>query len=798
MKIHAISNPIRPNRTNNIGFQRRLKEEEKPEYTKAVHDALDYLGVKNMSMIVHGSSFPSDKRDTHIGSPYSKGADKFVDFLKLNGFNSVQLGPGGTINKKDNSPYISTVYAKNELFIDLEPLKTKKYANILSEKTYQELTTKNHETKDKNFNYTDFQKAFDNYDKAMSEAHANFKEKLAANDSNALKLNKEFDKFKEENKSWVEYDGLYKVLSKVNKSDDFEKWNETDKNLPDLLKAGDEKARERYYEIKRNHGEEIEKNSFTQFIADKQMKESNKHRKSIGFNYIGDLLVGFNKSDVWANQGAFLKGWKLGCPYGGAGNGPQAWGIPVLDPKKLFNKDGSIGESGKVLKEKIAYSLKNYDNVRIDHALGLVDPYIYKEDTVTKNADGSIRREGLWANNVSHMHDIDPNGNFRKVLNKIVLPTFEEFGVDKNQAVWEDLCSETHTFNDVYHNQEHLPGITQTQWRRAENSPEQNWTLVGSHDSEPASLMVKNDWTKNSDSWNVDYLSGYLNPDPAAAKERQEYKEKISNSNQERVKAKFTELFRSSKNLQMMFVDFFGIDKVYNYGGQDKPTNWKLRVDNDFENDYYRALQDENSYALNMPEILSQAVKAKAGMDVAKNPHKADSLRAELNQKLNPLISTLDKYKNVLKEKETIPSKAEVAFEKNEEKSAPAVAKNATEVIEEKKSSPVAGDEKEVKKSETKETEIVSTVSEEVKSDESKNKVENKKTKSYKNSERTAGLLAFAVGATVVINFVNKIKAKFKAKKEAKLAAQQQLQAMQQAQTQQTKPVVDSKEPVKV
>ena len=714
--MHAISNPIRPRCVKNVDFGRKLKETEKPEYSKAIRGALDYLGVQNLSMIVHGSSFPSDKHDTSIGSPYSKGADKFVDFLKLNGFNAIQLGPGGSIEKKDNSPYISKVFAKNELFINLEPLKTKKYANILSDRTYDEVTTKNKETKDKNYNYTNFGRAFSNYDKAMKEAYNNFKVKVEAKDENALALNKEFEKFKKENKNWVENDGLYKVLSKENQSDKFEEWNETDKNLPQNLKAGNEKAKTRYEEIMKNHGKEVDKNSFIQFIADKQLKENSNKRKEIGFNYIGDLLVGFNKSDVWANQGAFLKGWKLGCPFGGVNNGPQTWGIPVLDPKKLFKEDGSLGESGNLLKEKIAYSLKNYDNVRVDHALGLVDPFVYKEDSVEKDTNGGVRRDKLVGNNVSYMHEVDPQGNFKKVLSKIVLPTFKEYGVNKNEAVWEDLCSETQTFNEVYHGQEKLPGITQTEWRRAENSPQDNWTLVGSHDSTPASEMVQKDWVKNSDSWNVDYLSGYLNPDPEKGKERAEYKDKIINSPQERVKAKFTELFRSSKNLQMMFVDFFGIDKVYNHGGQDKPTNWKLRVDNDYEDDYYRALQDKNSYALNMPEILSQAVKAKAEMEVAKNPNRANELRNELTNKLSPLVSTLDKYSAVLKEKE------------------------------------------EVKKTEK-------TVSE-VKED----KPEQKKSISSKKSNNTASAAGAAIVAIAVLDVFHKIKNKIKSKKQEREA----------------------------
>lgn len=656
MKIHAISNPIVPKRNDNVNFGRKLKEEEKPEYSKAIHDALDYLGVKNLSMIVHGSSFPSDNRDTAIGSPYSKGADKFVDFIKMNGFNSVQLGPGGSIGKKDNSPYISKVFAKNELFIDLEPLKTKKYANILSEKTYNSLTTKNKETKDKNYNYTDFNKAFNNYDVALKEAYGNFKTKVEAKDKDALKLNKEYQSFKEENKNWVENDGLFKVLKKMHNDKNFETWNAVDKNLPQGLKTGDKDSQRRYKEIMAKHGEDVELNTFTQFLADKQLKDNTKHRKEIGFNYIGDLLVGFNESDVWANQNAFLSGWKLGCPFGGVDNSPQTWGIPVLDPKKLLNKDGSLGESGKLLKEKIAYSLKNYDNVRIDHALGLVDPYIYKENTVHKSANGAVQRDRLWANNVSYMHDIDPDGNFKQVLSKIVLPTFKEFGVDKNEAVWEDLGSTTPAFDWVYHNQENLPGITQTLWSRAENAPrKENWSLVVSHDFEPASEMVQKDWVRNSDAWNVDYLSGYLNPDPATSQRRNDYKNEIINSKQSRVDSKFTELFRGTKNLQIMFSDFLGINKTYNVGGQDNKDNWKLRVDNDFEDDYYRSLQDENSYALNMPEILAQAVRAKSGMEVAKisgDAYKANAKRTELDNKLNPLLEKLDSFKDILKEKE--------------------------------------------------------------------------------------------------------------------------------------------------
>lgn len=740
------------NPQHTVNFQRKLKSEEKPVYTGALNDALKFLEVDNLAMIVHGSSFPAVGRDTNIGSPYSKGADKFVDFLKLHGFNGVQLGPGGTIGKKDNSPYLSQVFAKNELFIDLKPLTTNKYANILTDKTLKSVTTPA-KSNGENHNETDYNKAFEIYEKALGEAYNGFQTKLNSKDSTAEKLNKEFNNFKENSKTWLEQDGVYKVLAKENEGKEFSKWeNPIDKDLMVGVKNNDKASLNRYKELKNKHKDEIEKNSFIQFVADKQMKENNNHRKEIGFSYVGDLLVGFADSDVWANKDAFLPDWKLGCPYGGAENGPQTWGIPVLDPKKLFNQDGSLGVAGKLLKEKVAYSLQNYDNVRVDHALGLVDPYIYKENSIEKTSGGGVRRDRLVGNNVSYLHDVDPNGNFKKVLEKIVLPTFKENGVDKNAAVWEDLCSETDAFKEIYTHQQHLPGITQTEWRRGENSPKENWSLIGSHDSKPVVQMAKNDGTRYSDGWNVDYLSGFLNPDPIKSNEKNEYREKISSSPIELAKAKFTELFRGSKNIQMMFVDMLGIDKVYNYGGQDQPTNWKLRVNNDFEDTYHKSLEKDNSIALNMPEILSKAVRAKADMEVARlgyDQNQANSKREELNQKLNPLLEKLDNFKSILKEKEEIKE-----------------AKTLDKTID------------------TKET--TSAVSNPIKETKPNNVVAKK---SKKMDTTVAAGIGLAIVVGTVTKIIQKIKNRRKEKAEAKaLLVEQQAQALQQTQkTEQTK-----------
>ena len=141
MKISNVVRVANGNLGRSIAFDRKLKEEEKKDYTKTINDTMDYLGVVNRAMIIHGSSFPSDMDkdiETKIGSPY--GAEKFLDFIQLHGFNAVQLGPTGKLNRGDTSPYSSSDFAKNPLFIDLSQLMEPEYASILSEDDIYEET----------------------------------------------------------------------------------------------------------------------------------------------------------------------------------------------------------------------------------------------------------------------------------------------------------------------------------------------------------------------------------------------------------------------------------------------------------------------------------------------------------------------------------------------------------------------------------------------------------------------------------------------------------------------------------
>lgn len=643
MLVSKISNS---NRTTFL-FGRKLRKDEEQDYREnALQPAFDYLGTEEVAMIVHGTSYPEKAQDLGVGSPYGKAAAKFIPFEILHGFNSNQLGPIGVIRDAQHiSPYKSTVSTRNYLFTDLNDLTTDKYANVLSQSDIDSMIDYTDDN-GKDYAYSDFPEAFSNYKYLMKIANKNFKQKLANNDPMAQKLNEEFVQFKKEKGVDIYPDALFDVLTNEYKTMDFNKWSELDKNLIQELKNQNPKAIDRYKKITTRSKDDFETYIFGQFILDKQIKENTKLRKDLNFKYISDLLVGFSKSDEWSHQDLFLKNWRMGCPNGGE-YGPQLWNIPVLDPKKLFNDDGSLGDAGLYMKKKLDASLDNFENVRIDHALGLIDPYIYDKNSVNGNDFSHFR-----ANNISYIPDIDPDGSYKKVLNKIILPTLAEHGIDKDYPVWEDLCTDTQTFNEIYHEKNHLPGITQLEYMRAENSQDDgDWGLVGSHDSDPATKMIKKDWVKDHDAWNIFYLAGFLNSNPKRAKYRDSFCKQIAENDSDRIKAKFAELFLTCKKIQISFADFFGIDKTYNEGGKENDTNWKLRLNKDYEDSYYKNLSSERPTALNMPEILKIAVQAKADMNALKEAQRTGKEPQENNSpEVENILNNLDKYEKILKE----------------------------------------------------------------------------------------------------------------------------------------------------
>ena len=196
--------------------------EKKPE--KVLKDALKVLDKKQLSLIIHGSSFPDlNEEDTAYGTYNSQGARSLMDYIS-GLFTSVQLGPNGKLKSCDSSPYTSTIFSGNPLFIDLKQLTTEEWDCILSNDTFYSIVQEN---PNKNINKTAFSYAYRRHDDALHEAYKKFLK------SEVLKKRrKQFEIYKHENSSWLDKDALYQALSVEHGNDYWPLWkSETDKNL---------------------------------------------------------------------------------------------------------------------------------------------------------------------------------------------------------------------------------------------------------------------------------------------------------------------------------------------------------------------------------------------------------------------------------------------------------------------------------------------------------------------------------------------------------------------------------------
>lgn len=655
-----------------VNFQRRPTKKEEPDLRDNINKAYEILGNKERAVITHGSCFPAYTRDTFIGSPYGNAAKEYNKFLALYGFNSNQLGPGGELQRGSSSPYNSSAFAHNRMFIDLEKLTKPEYGELLSTATYNKLTEVP-KTSDKDYTLTDFKKAQEIYDIALKEAYQTFAVNLANNRPKAVTLNKEYQKFLRKNNERLTEEGIFRVLADSYNNDDYTQWN--DKRSATLMtdiKKGDKAAISYFNKLYDDNYNKVEQYKFEQFLVTKQIKEHKKWRDANNFKYINDLLVGCSKMDAWRYEDVFLDDWEMGAYEGG---GPsQRWHIPVIDPKKIFlNSDYELNDGGKFLREKIDSALEFCENLRIDHVMGLVEPYLLAknaadEDFITNPSHLKNKNNEKY---ISELRDpenpefeYDRYWDYTKIIEHLVLPAFKEHGLDKNEAVWEDICSWPDRYKKVYSEQE-LPAITNLDWSRAEITTKEfpeNWFILGNHDSPPVMTYLRRtaklndgrevEYTRKQESWSPEYLAGYLNMDDSR-KNIQEIRDRLidlyKNDDRAIVFAKFAELLTTPK-FQISFDDLLGItDVVYNSPGTSNDDNWRVRISPDYLDKYYENLSSDNPTALNIPEILSYALQAKIDMEVKAHNYD-EEFKKSIYQKARPVLDKLQYYAQILKE----------------------------------------------------------------------------------------------------------------------------------------------------
>ncbi|MEI8128126.1 MAG: 4-alpha-glucanotransferase [bacterium] len=655
---------IEINSNRNISFGRAIRPDEVDELTQTSREAKGYLGMEKLALGIHRSSYPVGSGDLFIGSNMGTEAVKLNNFLKMFGFDTLQDGPAGLPSAKEPSPYETTVFSKSYINTDLKGLTTEPYGKLLA---MPEILSKGSKRYEATSDMADFKRAFKAYDELFESAYNHLNKKMP---QGTEKLKTEFEKFKKTSGNWLETDSLYEVLYKKSGNKHYAAWNDTAKNLityvNDSTHQKHQEALQYLADLKLNNKKELDLYKFKQFIIDKQEREFIKNNPK-KLDIMADAIIGFSPRDVWANQEVFLKEFRVGVPGGGAGlegrARHQVWDIPVINPKTIFNEDGSLGKGGILLKQKFAHLLETYKNLRVDHVLGLIDPWIYNRNYVEieKDAHGKVlstNAHGDFLSNMNWDNSFDPRRNYSKILEEIILPLFKEKGIKIEDIAWESLGDSSNTFREVYFNRLHLPEINGLVWTKGENMPKANWEIVTCHDHKPfAQIVRKNldpakDFYQLNKGWamNPEYLIGLLHPEKTN-EERAKLINDLHWDTRLRNNSKFEELIRCAGKSQIFFADFFGLKKIYNRSGTDHPDNWKLRLSKNYQAKFYKNLEQKEwkGIALNMPGLFKRAIISKI--------YTTDQSRAEQDaefSRMKPLIDKLEKYEKILYEPEQI------------------------------------------------------------------------------------------------------------------------------------------------
>ena len=607
---------MRIQKIDNVTFSRKPNASEMKMYTNSLNQGLDLLG-KQVDLILHNASAPAVKSEnTGIGSLFSKTTmTKLFPFLKQHGFKGIQQEPNGLRKVADNSPYAPESHAKNILMIPLEKLASDEYGNILSKETFNNIVSKNPKTNEVDYNYVR-----KSYEIALREAYSN------------AKNSQELKDFVSKYEKTYETGAIFRVLSKVHGSDDFRTWDKIDREL--YKNSNSTASQKRIKELKENYRDDYNYFYFQQMIMEKENAKSNKLAAEQGIKIIGDSPVAPTAVESWVNQNLFLKGKSLGCPPDFFSKTGQRWGFPYYSPEEIFNKDGSLGKAGEIMKKKYEEYFASFPGgLRIDHIIGLIDPFIYTNASSKMTSANSGRIYSIFSGKYQKKND-----EFDNIMTKIVIPAAEKYGLDKSNIICEDLGEKTKPVDRVMKKLK-LSGITVTQFdARGAKAPQNNTIMLGSHDNKSFIEFVNdlfdfgNDKAKKARFMKkTKYLAEDTAPKDAGKKEKKQYLKELREDKVKFLAASFAELFTSpAKRVQIFFADFWGLGKTYNRPGTID-GNWALRLGPEFEKDYYQAVAEGK--APNLAKAVATALRQRG-----------------LDKENSSLMSDLDKSARILSE----------------------------------------------------------------------------------------------------------------------------------------------------
>lgn len=651
MLISAVGSSL--NRKNQVNFAATSNSKRKSSNnaTNIVYDekqtekdikkALQVLGNKKLELILHNASAPSyNSKDVGVGSLYSESSkDLLIPFLTKYGFSGIQVDPEGMRPQFDPSPYVSNSFVYNPLIIDLEDLTKPENGAILDKNVYNSIVRLNPANGNENGDYVH---ARDSFDLALGDAWENFKSKSSDINSisdpiekDAIKaLSDDFDNYYEEEIDMLEPYAIYSILSDKFGNDYYKNWPS---EYQDLYNPKNDAL---INSIKAEHQDDIDKFVFIDMLAKRAREKGIHDYGAAGIKTEGDNPVAFSNQEVWAHKDAFLKDYKMGCPPDADNPKGQAWGFAVLNPDKLINKDGSLGVSGQLLYDKCLKLAKdNQGGIRIDHIVGLIDPYVYKDFPVELTAGrlfSSEFNDDLKGFAIPRKQK-DSAEKFGAILEKIVIPACEDAGLTQDDIMCENLGAIPDHAREAFERLG-MGGMIVTQYHNGRSAKDNDTIMLGSHDTLPFATYVKELYGPyGKDEFNHKLWPAVENSLPIdATHDKKQAKFDMYRFDTNRYKPednkkafkqmKFTELFTSpAQRVQIFWTDLLGMEKRYNTPGTSQ-GNWTLRLSSDFEKQFDPSMliqaisdalkaQDEKTVKANQALINSLDASAKAAKE---------------------------------------------------------------------------------------------------------------------------------------------------------------------------------------
>jgi 4-alpha-glucanotransferase len=270
-----------------------------------------------------------------------------VDWAKITGLKLIQLLPindtTATHTRADSYPYAAiSAFALHPLYLNIEAIASGESAALKAFKKKQKELNALAEV---------------DYVEVMKFKLAAIKE-IYASQKTALKKDKDYTSFIEENKEWLIPYAAFSYLRDKYKTPDSSKW-ETHSEY-------DAKAIDKMVQPTSKQYDEIAIHYFIQYHLHLQLKDATDYAHKNGVVVKGDLPIGVYRygCDAWVNPSLYNMNAQAGAPPDAFAVKGQNWGFPTYNWQKM-QEDGFSWWRNR-FKQMEVY----FDAFRIDHILG--------------------------------------------------------------------------------------------------------------------------------------------------------------------------------------------------------------------------------------------------------------------------------------------------------------------------------------------------------------------------------------------------------------------------------------------